>query len=131
MTQIASIRRPGNVTIVAGATKTPFGDVGHPEIVGADAHLESQLGVANLATETDPVKPVGKHHRPHAFLFRPPVQHYIGILRVGGRNDSEQSCAEQQGKLDPHGRLHLGGTAPGGIAIGRDGLRARPGLGTL
>jgi hypothetical protein len=25
----------------------------------------------------------------------------------------------------------LGGTAPGGIAIGRDGLRARPGLGTL
>lgn len=132
MTQIASIRSPSNVAVVAGAAKTPFGDVGHPEIIRSYTHLESKFGVANLAAKSNPVKPVRKHHRPHAFFLRSSIEHHVGIFRIGGRDDSEHSKAKQQGNPESHGRRHhLGGTAPGGIAIGRDGLGALPGRGTL
>lgn len=80
MAQIASIRCPCDIAVVAGTAKPPLDDVRHLEVIAANAHLETELGVTYLATEAYPMKPVREYHGPHAFFFRAPVQHYVSIL---------------------------------------------------
>lgn len=131
MAQVASIRRPGDVAVVTGPAKTPFDDIRHLEVVAADAHFESEFGVAHLAAEADAMKPVGEYHRSHALLFRPAIENHIGILCGNRRRCSEQGQQQHQNQRKTGRATHLGGTAPAGIAIGSDGLTAWPGLATL
>ena len=130
MAQIASIGRPCNITVVTGPTKPPFDNIRHLEVVAAYSHLETELGVANLAPEAYPMEPVRENHRPHSLFFRAPIQHYVCILRHRRRYvQTEQRQHHKQAKRQIS--LHLGGTAPAGMAIGSDGLGAWPGRATL
>lgn len=132
MTVVALIGRPGDIPVMARSAKPPFNDVGHFEIVAADTHLESKLGVTDFAAETDAVKPVWENDRPHTFFFRPPVENHVAIFGGGRRNDPHQGHDQQEKRPDCCATAHLGGTAPAGIAIGSDGLIGlSPGLETL
>jgi hypothetical protein len=70
---------------MARAAKLSIYDICHEHIVGAGAHLEADLGVANRAVVADAMEPVRENHRTHACFFRPFVEYHIAILGMGGR----------------------------------------------
>jgi hypothetical protein len=131
VTQIAFIGCPGNVAIVTGATEASVDDIRHREVITANAHLESEFGVANLATEADAVKPMRKYHRAHAFLLRTTVEDHVGIFCRDGRHRTQQRRQKQQQQPTLAGPHHRGGTAPDGIGIGKLGFTTFPGRATL
>lgn len=73
MTYGAILRTPGDLVVMAHAAKPAFNDVGHENIVGTSAHLETYLGMAYPAAKADAMEPVRKDHRAHAGFFRPLV----------------------------------------------------------
>ncbi|MCM2307105.1 MAG: hypothetical protein NDI91_06515 [Sulfuritalea sp.] len=132
VTEIALVRRPGNLAVVTCAAKTSLDNIRHLEIIAADAHLEPKLGVTHLASEADAMKPVRKNHRTHTFLFGPTIQHDISIFGSGLRCYREQARDQQHKTPKFQGTAHLGGTAPAGIAIGSEGRGfPSPGRATL
>ncbi|MDP3514016.1 MAG: hypothetical protein Q8S20_14850 [Sulfuritalea sp.] len=132
VTEVALVGRPGNLAVVTCAAKTSLDNIRHLEIIAANAHLESKLGVAHLASEADAVKPVRENYRPHTFLFGPTIQHDISIFGCGRRCYCEQARDQQHKTPKFPATAHLGGTAPAGIAIGSEGRGfPSPGLATL
>lgn len=119
--QIALIGRPGDIAVVASTAKASLDNIGHLEVVAADAHLESEFGMTNLAAEADAVEPMGEYHRPHTLFFGPAIENHVSILgrRRGNFHDQRQREQEQNPSLAYAD--HFGGTAPGGIEIGREG----------
>jgi hypothetical protein len=83
--QIAVFRPPRDLVVMARAAKLSIYDICHEHIVGAGAHLEADLGVANRAVVADAMEPVRENHRTHACFFRPFVEYHIAILGMGGR----------------------------------------------
>ena len=98
---ITTIRRPGNITVVAGAAERAVRNVRHIEVIAADTHLETELMVTDLATEPDTMEPVRKYHRAQAFLFGTPVEDNIRILgsRRHGRQNRENTQHEMAGNV--------------------------------
>ena len=83
MTQVAILDSPGNLAIMAHSAKFALRDFIHGDIIGARPHFKPQFVVTDLATKTDSMKPVRKHHGPDALLFRIIVQYHVAILRTG------------------------------------------------
>ena len=65
MTDIAIFNRPGDLTVVAGSAEFTIDNFQHVDLVAPGFHLEPEIGVANLATKSNAMKPVRENHRAH------------------------------------------------------------------
>lgn len=65
MAQVTIFGSPCDLVVMAHATKLSIIDIRHPNIVGAYAHLEADLGVAYRAIVADAMEPVRENHRTH------------------------------------------------------------------
>jgi hypothetical protein len=70
MTHPAILHRPRNLPIMAGPAVFPIDDLEHVDVRATQLERKPQVGVADLTAKSDAMKPVGKHHRSHAFLSR-------------------------------------------------------------
>ena len=66
MAQIAVLHRPGDIAVVTGAAIFAINNLQHVDLIASGLELEAEIGMADLATEADPVEPVGKDDRAHA-----------------------------------------------------------------
>src|SRR6185369_1353930 len=80
MAEIAALRAPGDLAVVAHAAEPPLRDVGHQDVVRAGAHLEAELAVAHAALEPDAVEPVRKHDGANAAGVGALVDHHVAVL---------------------------------------------------
>ena len=80
MAQLAILRAPGDIVVMAFTTKSTFDDVCHQNVVGARAYLKSNFSMTNPATKADAVKPVREDYWSHASLFRSLVKHHITVF---------------------------------------------------
>jgi hypothetical protein len=69
VTQIAVLDRPGNVAVMAGAAVFAVDDLQHADFIPPGLELEAQVGMANLAAKTYPVKPMWEHDGAHPGIF--------------------------------------------------------------
>jgi hypothetical protein len=97
MTNIAILYRPGYLAIMTGTTVLTIDNFQHIDLVTAGFHLEAEVGVTDLATETDTMKPVRKNHRAHAGLIGVIIHQHITILGNDYRRHREQGKDENYG----------------------------------
>lgn len=88
--QMAVFRPPCDFVVMARAAVLSVDDIRHEHIVGADAHLEADLGVAYRAVEADAMEPVRENHRTHAGFFRPFVEYHIAVFGTGGQRRKQR-----------------------------------------
>ena len=94
MTQITVLRRPGDLTVVTGATELALTDLVHGYLIGSNAHLETQLQMTDTTLVANAMEPVRKDNRSYPLAVRTPVEHDISILRITGR-DAKQPRQDQ------------------------------------
>src|SRR5689334_24346909 len=94
MAQVAALRAPGDLAVVAHAAELSLGDVGHQDVVRAGAHLEAELAVAHPALEADAVEPVREHHRAHAGGVGALVDHHVAVF--GARCDGPDEHGDER-----------------------------------
>jgi len=80
MTQDAVFYRPGNLAIVTRTTELSLDDLVHVDVVAASLELESEVGMANLATEAYAMEPVREDHRAHASGIRIIVDYHVSVF---------------------------------------------------
>ena len=80
MTDITVFDRPGNLAIMAGTTILPIDNFQHIDLITAGFHFETQIGVTDLASEADAVKPVRENDRAHCSSIRIIIYQYIAIF---------------------------------------------------
>lgn len=80
MTQVAIGGTPCNTVVMTHSTKFAIDNINHRYIVSTGAHLKTQLRVAYLAPEADPMEPMWKYDRTNPFFFGASIQHHIRIL---------------------------------------------------
>jgi hypothetical protein len=90
VTQVAILRRPGDLPVVTHSTELAIDDLFHRDLVGARTHLEAQLVVTDLASISDSVEPVGKDDGANAFLLRLPIDDYVSILADSGSRQHDR-----------------------------------------
>ena len=69
--------------VVTHATKPPFGQVRHGDVIGSGAHLETEFVMTDLAAEPDAMEPVIVDDWPNACRTRVVVQHDVAVLGPG------------------------------------------------
>ncbi len=85
MAQVAVLRSPSDLVVMASAAKFSIFDISHEYIVGTSTHLEPNFGVAHIAFVADTMKPVRKDHWTHTCFFRSLIEHYITIFGMNGK----------------------------------------------
>ena len=80
MAEIAAFDGPGYLSVMASAAVLTVDDFQHVDLVAARFHLESKIGMADLASEADAMKPVRKYDRAHTRSLRVIVDQYIAVL---------------------------------------------------
>jgi hypothetical protein len=97
MAAVAVEGGPGDLAIVAFATKLPLDDLDHADLIGSGPHDED-VGVANLTLKPDTMKPVREDHGGHLGLFGLPVHDNISVLRLGsgtGETDGDSGSKDR------------------------------------
>jgi hypothetical protein len=85
MASVTIERTPGYFSVVTLATKLTINDCSHRYVVATSSHFKN-IRVAYIAGETNAMKPMGKYHRPHTFLFSPVVDYHVSIFAMGHRH---------------------------------------------
>jgi hypothetical protein len=80
MADIAILDGPGYLAIVAGPAILAIDNFQHVNLVATGLHLETEVGMANLAPETDAMKPMGENHGPHAGRIGVIIHQHVTIL---------------------------------------------------
>ncbi len=80
MADIAILDGPGYLAIVAGPAILAIDNFQHVNLIAAGFHLETEVGMANLAPETDAMKPMGENYRAHAGSIGVIVNQHVAIL---------------------------------------------------
>jgi len=93
--QIAILRSPSNLVVMANATELSSLDVSHMYIVSSSTHRKTYFGVANIAFEAYAMKPMRKDHWTQPCFFRPIVKHYIAVFGIYGRRDKQCEQGQQ------------------------------------
>lgn len=93
MTELAVFDRPCDIAIVAGTAVLTINDLDHVYFIRTGLECEAQITVADLAAKTDAMKPVWKHYRPHASIFREFVDDDIAVFGLG----SIRQCVGREG----------------------------------
>ena len=90
MTKIAIFDRPGHFPVMAGAAVFAVDYLQHIDFISARFKLESEVRVADFASEADTMKPVWKDDRAHSRGFRIIIDQYITVLRIRHQRRSPQ-----------------------------------------
>jgi len=90
MTKIAIFDRPGHFPVMAGAAVFAVDYLEHIDFISARLKLESEVRVADFASEADTMKPVWKNYRAHPRGFRIIVDQYIAVLCIRHKRRSPQ-----------------------------------------
>jgi hypothetical protein len=68
---------------MAGATVLTVNNMEHVHFVPTSLEFKSKVGMTDLASETNPMKPMRKNYWTHAGFIRKVVNHYIAIFSPG------------------------------------------------
>ncbi|HEY3327124.1 MAG TPA: hypothetical protein VGK14_08110 [Novimethylophilus sp.] len=104
MAQIAVFDRPGNFAVMAGPAELAIDDLDHVDFIAAGLELEAQVGMADLAAETNPMEPVRENSRAHTGFIGIVVDDDIPIFGIGRRDIDEQQHPGYQSRHQRHER---------------------------